>query len=651
MLQKLLDSKSWKHFYLNKGVTILPGVAIFGITLLARNLGLFESLELGMLDLALKYRPDEPQDPHITLITIDDQDISTLESYPIGDKELAKLIEDIQQYKPAVIGVDIFRDFPVKEGTETPEKVFQNYSNVVGIEKVLGQVISPPKFASSSGFVDIISDRDGNYRRALLGTQTSDGYKFSFALHLADKYLIQKGYQIGNSFHDPESLCIYEDSQCSPSDLEIPLFRKNTGAYINEDDGGLQTLVNFRAGKEPFLKISLRDFDAQKFDQQDIENRIVIIGIASQSIKDFVDTNAVGDSQKISGKIYGLEYVAHVVSQIVNSVESNRPLIYTWNETTEYLWIGAWGIVAIGISLFSRSPLIRFGIVLFLGIILTVILNILFLKLGLWISIVPVWALLGGVVIIVSFYEANQNLQVKVNEKQQLIEIKNQLLDDIFNCIHNGALQTLAETRRGIEQNQFSQSEILNRLQNLNEEIRNVFFYKQEEKGYPEEFSISLVNKILDSPKDFLVAGVHRIPADLPLSEIFSQTYFKTMERDLVNFYNLKAKVCSFDVVQNEKFSHRNKEKLSQFLEECLCNVGRHAHGLTRLQVVGKCDGAQYSLKIEDNGVGISDVAKKKLRVKFQRLLRSLDAELVIDSLEPKGTLCQLIWKQKKQLK
>lgn len=649
MLQKLLDSKNWREFYLNKGVTILPGIAIFGITLLARNLGLFENVELQMLDLALKYRPAEPQDPYITLITIDDQDISALESYPIKDKELARLIEDIQQYQPAVIGVDIFRDFPVKEGTETLEKVFQNYSNVVGIEKVLGQVISPPKFASSSGFVDIISDPDGKYRRALLGTQTSDGYKFSFALHLADKYLAQKDYQIGNGFHDQDSLCIYQGSECLYSDLEIPQIKANTGAYINEDDGGLQTLVNFRTGEEPFLKISLRDFNAQKFDQQDIENRIVIIGIASQSIKDFVDTNAVGDSQKISGKIYGLEYVAHVVSQIVNSVESNRPLIYTWNETTEYLWIGAWGIVAIGINLLSRSPLIRLGIVLFSGIILTIILNILFLKLGLWISIVPVWTILGGIIIIIPFYEKNQDLQIEVSEKQQLIQIKNQLLHDIFNYIHNGALQTLAETRRGIEQNQFSQSEILNRLQNLNEEIRNVFLYKQEEKNSSEELSAFVVDGKLDSPKEFLVAGVHRIPAGLPLNEVFPQIYLRTMERDLANFKNLKAKVRSFDVVQDENLSHKDKEKLGQFLEECLCNVGRHAHGLTRLQVVGKCDETQYSLKIEDNGVGISEVAKKKLRVKFQRLLRSLDAELVIDSLEPKGTLCQLTWKRKKR--
>ena len=91
----------------------LPGFAVLTIVIIARLSGLVQPLELMALDNFLRLRPAEPMDDRITIIGINEDDITNAKTYPIPDKEIAALLRKIQNYQPRVIGLDIYRDFPV----------------------------------------------------------------------------------------------------------------------------------------------------------------------------------------------------------------------------------------------------------------------------------------------------------------------------------------------------------------------------------------------------------------------------------------------------------------------------------------------------------------------------------------------------------
>jgi two-component sensor histidine kinase len=54
------------------------------------------------------------------------------------------------------------------------------------------------------------------------------------------------------------------------------------------------------------------------------------------------------------------------------------------------------------------------------------------------------------------------------------------------------------------------------------------------------------------------------------------------------------------------------KRQLCQFLQEALCNVNKHAVGLTRLKVICAPDGQDYTIRVEDNGKGTHQTNKRK---------------------------------------
>ena len=131
-----LSEVSWRR--------ILPGVSVIGLVILARALGLLESLELKMLDTFLRVRPAERQDSRILIVGIDEDDIQQTGTYPIPDATLADLIETLSEYRPRTIGLDLYRDLPVEPGGETLAVVLADTPNVIGVEKIAANSSIPP---------------------------------------------------------------------------------------------------------------------------------------------------------------------------------------------------------------------------------------------------------------------------------------------------------------------------------------------------------------------------------------------------------------------------------------------------------------------------------------------------------------------------
>ena len=89
-----------------------------------REMGMLQKPELYAFDRMLQLRPDEGPDPRLLLINVTEKDIHNQNSQErraasLSDRTLAQLLKKLQLYQPQVIGLDIYRDFPVKSNRDS----------------------------------------------------------------------------------------------------------------------------------------------------------------------------------------------------------------------------------------------------------------------------------------------------------------------------------------------------------------------------------------------------------------------------------------------------------------------------------------------------------------------------------------------------
>lgn len=597
-------------------VGALPGMAILILVIIARLTGAMQLLEWISFDYFLRLRPPETRDERIVIVGINEEDIQSVGTYPIPDREIAALLRTLYKYKPRAIGLDIVRDIPVEPGNTELVAAFKDIKNIIGPEKVLPVTIEPPPALPSEqvGFVDAILDEDGKHRRALLGTFTPQGYKFSLSLRLAEAYLSLEDYSLENGIINPSAMRF--------GSTELPRFSSNSGGYVKADDGGVQLLVNFRSGRERFRYLSLKDIKTSNFEPDWIRDRLVIIGVTTPSIKDIVPTCAIAGLDP-PGQVYGVEIHAHITSQIISAVLDKRSLLKTWSDGWEYLWIFCWGFLAIGLGRFTQSPLKN---LLYVAVASMSLIGVGYILLiwGWWIPVAP--ALLVVVLNAVglsafAFYRYDRALRTKIDVRQRTIE-------DTFNVIHNGPLQTLANILRSVRDQSLSQEDLLSELENLNYEIRAVGEYLKQEALTQEE-SIRLGSGL-------------KLDLNLPIHELFYEVYSDTLQRKFPYFTTLKVKARSFEPIETKFLSIEQKRGLCQFLEEALCNVGKHAQGVTRLSATGTEKQGCYLLTIQDNGVGSCLSSEGRGTKLCRNLAKQLGGEFRREFCSSRGILCEL---------
>ncbi|MGB3531992.1 MAG: CHASE2 domain-containing protein [Microcoleaceae cyanobacterium] len=607
------------------GIGVLPGLLMIGLVICARLTGLLQIVELRTLDLFLRWRPTEPIDERIVIIGIDRADVETMGSYPIPDEDIAQLLGLLQQYNPAVIGLNIDRELPVEPGHEQLEAAFETNENLIAIESVLPPLVLPPDGLASSqvGFDDYPLDADLSVRRQYLGIPTSDGYKFSLSLRLADVYLKQQGFALGNGLRDENAMRFYSEKEALGS-IELPRLQANSGGYVGMDSGGVQVLVNYRSNRRSFRMLSLQDLKTNNFDPDWLRDRIIIIGVTDPNFDGPVKVFALSETDPPNQTINGVEFQAHAVSQIISAVLDGRPLLKSWCDLAEYLWIIVWAGVSIYLSYRrQRSPIQHFSELILASLGLLGISRIL-LMWGWWIPIIPpLLALVLGDLACIAFKAYDQALRSRLNERQQTIE-------RTFDVIHNGPLQTLASLLRQVQDGQIQTPQLLRGLDELNQEIRAVGERLKQEALSREE-SLYLSSKLTLDLKS-------------PIHELFYQVYSSTLERDLPGFKTLKVRIRQFDVIEEEQLSLDDKRGLCRFLEEALCNVGKHATGVTRVSATGQQCQGWYTLCVTDNGPGIHSALKGQGTKQVLNLKTRLKGKFKRESLSPKGTLCELSW-------
>ncbi|NES17626.1 MAG: CHASE2 domain-containing protein [Symploca sp. SIO3E6] len=182
-----------------KHPALVASLTVTSLLLIGRQMGFPQPLELSAYDRLLQLRPALPPDERLLVVEITEEDVQSLEKWPMTDQLMNQLLGQLEQHQPAVIGVDIFRDIPVPPDHNKLSNRLKNSDRIIPIcsREQGGGTPQPPVVPEERvGLSDLTIDSNGIVRRGLLfDYNTSEGCttNYSFGFQLARSYLEQKG--------------------------------------------------------------------------------------------------------------------------------------------------------------------------------------------------------------------------------------------------------------------------------------------------------------------------------------------------------------------------------------------------------------------------------------------------------------------------
>jgi adenylate cyclase len=364
-------------------MALFSGILVFLLIMLLRAGGHIEFLELTAYDWFIRLTPKRSSiDPKVTLIKISESDIRALGRWPVTDETLARALEILLEAKPRAIGLDIYRDILVPPGSEALNRIVTENPQIVGVMKfgingVLPQAII--RNTEQVGFNDILVDRGGIVRRALLFLDDGENVYNSFALRLASLYLQAEGITLQADPADPKYIRL--------GGTTIKPFETNDGGYIRADARGYQFLLDFKNTDTSFRSFSLSDLLFGKIPDDAVSNKVIIIGVDAQSVKDFFYT-PLSRGFETDQQVIGVNLHGHIVSQLLRfALDGTRP-ISAPSEEKKVFWILLWSLIGCVIGLRTRSAL-RFSILSGGGLAIILLIAYIAFLAREWIPLVP----------------------------------------------------------------------------------------------------------------------------------------------------------------------------------------------------------------------------------------------------------------------
>ncbi|MEH2184471.1 CHASE2 domain-containing protein [Nostoc sp.] len=410
------------HF--GKPCIVSFAIGITSFIILLRFIGLLQGMEWNMFDSFLQQQPQEGIDSRVVVITIDEPDLQKIGQYPIPDNILVKALNKLKTYQPKVIGLDLYRDLPVEPGYQELVELFKATPNLIGIDKVVGTKVAPPRVLaqlSQVGFSDQVLDGDGKVRRALLTVRSSqtlakpspkNQLRQSLGLQLALQYL----KTVGITPHPhPQNRHHIQLGKA----LIIPL-QPFDGGYVWADTGGYQILLNYHGTEQNFQSFSITDLLQERIPKEKIQNHVVLIGATAESINDLFQTPYNNRLFGSSKQMAGVFIHANITSQILTVALQGRGMLQTWSKIWESLWILLWSGIGTLIAWRLKSPRQLMFIVTSTGLGLIVFCYLAFLQ-GWWIPIIP--PLLGLILapIILPIFATKQLEKIQLQQTLKLL--------------------------------------------------------------------------------------------------------------------------------------------------------------------------------------------------------------------------------------
>ena len=362
----------------SRSVAIATAVATIAISVV-RLLGGLQPLEASAYDQFLRRRPDDAQqDERLLIVKVDSPSGEWLREQMINgrydpgigtipDNALAEAIEVLTIHEARLIGLDFFRDIPPDARLQ---QQLATTDNLLGIcQSASQQVEAIPEISNELanaqiGFANFLFDGGAVIRRQPLTQWSAAASRCdseeSFTLQLAIAYLAAENIDYQNT-GDENSL-----GNISLGNVNIPDLYGDGTAYSTQtfwqdwsslDD--YQTLINYRTfksnGDAPATtklinfaqQVSLDAVIRNEVEPELIRDRIVLIGYT-----DFSDRNADAFNTPYGDSVAGVYLHGQMVSQLINAVLEDRPLIRWWPFWGETGWILLWS--GIGGAVFWR---------------------------------------------------------------------------------------------------------------------------------------------------------------------------------------------------------------------------------------------------------------------------------------------------------
>ena len=304
-----------------------------------RSLGWLQIIELQALDQLIRLRSDEGIDSRLLVVEGTEEDVNRY-GYPLPDGILADVIEKLEENQPRVLGLDIFRDRPVKTGHGALMRQFQQNHRLIGLCSVKEAnnpnkpTIAPPPGLSPDrlGYSDVVVDPDGVIRRHLMFMQPSlndaCATNYSLSVRLALRYLAVEGIE-------PQTL---DRERVQVGNVVFKDFQGNIGAYHRLDTRGFQVLLNYRDAKDVAHRVSVTQVLQGQVNPDWVKDKVILIGMSAPTASDEFFT-PYSASELPYRKMPGVVVQAQMVSQILSAVLDGRPLLWVLPTWGEWVWI------------------------------------------------------------------------------------------------------------------------------------------------------------------------------------------------------------------------------------------------------------------------------------------------------------------------
>jgi CHASE2 domain-containing sensor protein len=379
-------------------------LAITGLVMGVRYAGMFQSLELQAFDQLLQLRPNEQPDSRLLVVTITEEDVQSQFQKEgrnsLSDESLLKLLEKLQADQPQAIGLDIYRDYAVRQDLPVLARQMLHSDRLIAVCRVSDPQSSqvgikpPPEIPQERlGFSDVAIDSDSIVRRHLLALAPPPSSpckaSYAFSVQLALRYLAAQNI----------SLEFMTDGGWKLGKTTFKPIEAHISGYQGIDASGHQILLNYRSHRSPqkFVpQVTLSEVLAGKVDSSAVKDRIVLIGTVAESFQDYSSTpywTNEGGIQKIPGVILQ----AQMISQLLSAALDGRPLLWAWSVWQETVWVWGWSLTGSLFACYIRRPLylgIATGVAItsLYGVCLVIL-----IQSGGWIPLVPsAIALIGG---------------------------------------------------------------------------------------------------------------------------------------------------------------------------------------------------------------------------------------------------------------
>ncbi|MBE9116196.1 CHASE2 domain-containing protein [Lusitaniella coriacea LEGE 07157] len=346
-----LQPRKKSKIQLSLGSILAISLIIAGSIVGLRSLGLLEPIELKAFDRLMRLRPDEGPDPRLLLITVTGTDVQAQpaqerKSSSLSNNALEQLLDQLDQYEPRVVGLDIYRAAPVEPKYNRLIERFRNDDRFINVCKVADDAdnpgIPPPnpipkdKILERVGFSDVVTDPDGILRRHLLALgpprKSLCQTQVSLSLQVALRYLADEGMEL--ELEGRRDLRI--------QDTLLLTLDKNSGGYHHLDAGGFQIPLNYRSTDRIAPQLTLAEaLEGNKLTPELVRDRIVLIGTTDKTFRDLHHTPYDRGYLEYTP---GVIVQAHAIGQILGAVLDERPLLWWWSKGYEALWICGWSI-------------------------------------------------------------------------------------------------------------------------------------------------------------------------------------------------------------------------------------------------------------------------------------------------------------------